>query len=103
MSQAARLQWILFLCALAMVGGCGGAKARFASHMQRGEQYVANGVYDKASVEVRNALQIEPRNARARYLNVVVAERRSDVRTALCSYQGAIDVDPDYPDARAGL
>lgn len=104
MSQASRrLPWIVFLCALAMIGGCGGAKSRFASHMQRGEQYLSAGVLDKASIEFRNALQIEPRDARARYLNGQVAEKRGNMREALGSYQGAVEVNPDYAVARAAL
>ena len=104
MSQASRrLPWIVVFCALAMIGGCGGAKSRFASHMHRGEQYLSAGVLDKASVEFRNALQIEPRDARARYLNGQVAEKRGNMREALGSYQGAVDVNPDYTLARAAL
>lgn len=89
--------------AISVSGGCGGATSRFANYMQRGEQYLSSGVLDKAGVEFRNALQIEPRNPKARYLNGVVAEKRGDLRGAFGAYEGAIDVDPDYVDARAAL
>ncbi|GAC1456658.1 MAG: PEP-CTERM system TPR-repeat protein PrsT [Steroidobacteraceae bacterium] len=98
-----RLPWFVCACALLALAGCGGAKSRYASHMQRGEQYLAAGVLDKAGVEFRNALQIEPRDARARYLSGRVAEKRGNIREALGSYQGALDVDPDYAAAQAAL
>ena len=104
MSQGcARPLGMLALCGLAVLAGCGGAKGRFTSHMQRGEQYLENGVLDKASVELRNALQIDPGDAQARYLYGVVAERRGDLREALGSYQAAIESNPDYSRARAAL
>jgi tetratricopeptide (TPR) repeat protein len=104
MSQAsARLLGVLIFCALVVLAGCGGAKARFESHLQRGKQYLESGVLDKASVEFRNALQIEPRDSRARYWNGVTAERRGNVREAVGSYQGAIEMNPDYTTARAAL
>jgi len=98
-----RLPWVGVVCALVMLGGCGGAKARFAQHLQRGEQYLSAGVLDKASVEFRNALQIEPHAARALYLNGVVADRRSDLREAVGYYHAALDVNSDYREARAAL
>jgi len=104
MSQAsARLLGVVFACVVALLAGCGGAKARFSSHMQRGEQYLESGVLDKASIEFRNALQIDPRNAHARYLNGVVAERRGNLREALGSYQAALEINPDDTAARAAL
>jgi tetratricopeptide (TPR) repeat protein len=100
---AGRLGRLFCIGVLTALVACGGAKSRFENHMQRGEQYLAAGVLDKASVEFRNALQIQPRDARARYLNGRVAEKRGDMREALGSYQGALDVDPDYVDAQAAL
>jgi tetratricopeptide (TPR) repeat protein len=96
-----RLFWVLVGCAAALLAGCGGARSRYLSHMHRGEQYLAAGEIDKASVEFRNALQIEPRAARALYLNGRVEERRGNLRDALGSYQAAIDADPDQTAARA--
>ena len=100
MSQASsRLQWLPVVCVLATLVGCGGS--RFANYMHRGEDYLDHGALDKARVEFRNALQIQPRDPRARYLNGVVAEKLGRMRDALGYYQGAIEVNPDYPDARA--
>ena len=102
MFQASRrLSCALVGCALTLLAACGGAKSRYLEHMQRGEQYLSQGNLDKASVEFRNALQIEPRDARACYENGQVQERRGDVRQALGSYLAAIELNPDYTPARA--
>jgi tetratricopeptide (TPR) repeat protein len=99
---AGLLPWVLIPC-LTLLAGCGSAKSRFDDHLRRGERYFDAGQYDKASVEFRNAMQIEPRSAQARYLNGEAAERRGELRAALGSYEAAIEIDPDYSPARAAL
>jgi tetratricopeptide (TPR) repeat protein len=96
----------LLSCGVAMVAiaalcGCGGAATRFASHLQRGEAFLASGNLDKAGVEFRNAAQIQPRNPRALYFNGRVAEARSNIREAYGYYQAAVDADASYDAARA--
>jgi tetratricopeptide (TPR) repeat protein len=102
LQASGRLPWVLVTCAT-LLAGCGSAKSRFDDHLQRGQQYFDAGRYDKAGVEFRNALQIEPRSAKAHYLNGEAAERRGELRGALGSYQAAIEIDPDYSSARAAL
>ena len=71
--------------------------------MQRGKQYLAADRLDKASIEFRNALQIEPKNAEAFYFNGKVAERRGGIREAIEFYQGAVDAQPEDTRSRASL
>jgi tetratricopeptide (TPR) repeat protein len=102
LQASGRLPWVLVAC-VTLLAGCGSAKSRFDDHLHRGERYLDAGQYDKASVEFRNALQIQPRSARARYLNGEATERRGELREALGSYQAAVELDPDYLPARAAL
>jgi tetratricopeptide (TPR) repeat protein len=85
------------------VAGCGNSHSRFLSHMERGKQYLAADNLDKASIEFRNALQIEPRNVEAFYFNGKVAERRGGLREAVGYYQAAIDAQPSDSRSRAAL
>ena len=85
------------------LGGCEGSDARGASHLARGQHYLAEGKLEKARLEFANALQIAPQNAQARYLMGRVTERLGDPRTAASMYQGAIDADPEHVEARASL
>ena len=85
------------------MSGCGGAEARRASHIARGEQYLAQDQLEKARIEFAAALQIAPNDAQARFLSGRVAERLGNVRAAAALYQGALDVDPGHVQAHACL
>ena len=91
---------LVVMCALS---ACGGPDARRASHMQRGEKYLADGNLAKAQIEFRNALQIAPNNAEARFMAGLVAEKLNNVRDAAGLYQAAIEADPAGTRARARL
>ena len=89
---------------LTMVGvGCGSVDARKAEFLQRGQTYYNENNYDKARIELRNALQIDPKFVEARYLSGRIAEKRSDIRDAVGQYQAAVDTNPKYELARAAL
>ena len=88
--------------AVALVA-CGSSQSRFQSHMERGQQYLAADKLFKASIEFRNALQIEPRSVEALYFSGKVAERQGGIREAVGYYQSAVDVRPDDSRARASL
>ena len=83
--------------------GCSGSQARFEGYMAQGQRYFASGNVDKASVEFRNALQIEPQSVDALYFNGRVAERRGNIRDAIDFYQAALDLQPKDDRARASL
>ena len=101
--STARIGWAAMLAVLAALSGCGGADARRASHLARGERYLEAGNLEKARVELGNVLQIAPNDPEGRYLSGVVAERLGNVRRAAAFYQGALDVDPEQLAARAAL
>lgn len=95
------LRPLLFVSAAIALAGCGGAQSRYASHMERGKEYFAAGNFDKAGVEFRNALQIQPKAPEALHLSGRVAERRGELRQAFGLYQAATDA--DYLPAREDL
>lgn len=97
------IRFMTVLASALLLAACGSSHSRFLDHMERGKQYLAVGNFDKASIEFRNALQIEPRNIEAFYFNGKVAERRGDIRGAIEFYQAAVDVRPDDTRARARL
>jgi tetratricopeptide (TPR) repeat protein len=87
----------------AALAACGGSHERYVSHVQRGQRYLAEDNLAKASIELRNALQIEPKNAEALYLEGTVEERRGNLREAIALYQSAVDLVPTYEVSRAAL
>lgn len=103
-----RARWRGVLCVSVLAGavalaGCGGAQSRLASHMKRGQDYFDNGDFVHAGIEFRNALQIEPKDAKARLMVARAAEKQGRVTEAAALYQGIIDSDPDNVEARANL
>lgn len=99
----AALVAVTLLAIAGTLQGCGGPDARRASHIARGQQYLADGKPEKARIEFANALQISAQDAQVRYLLGQVSERLGDLRAAAAMYQGAIDVDRGSVGARAGL
>jgi tetratricopeptide (TPR) repeat protein len=85
------------------LSGCGGPHSREARHLDRGNHYMAANNLEKARVEFRNALQIAPNDATARYDNGVVEERLENLVAAASFYKAAIEADPDHVSARVGL
>src|SRR5262245_17594354 len=92
---------VLVMAVAALQAGCGGAESRKGKHMERAQAFLAERQYDKARIELRNVLQIDPKNAQALFLSGQVSERLGDHRAAVGFYRGAIDVDPTHKKAVA--
>ena len=92
----------LVVAALAL-GGCSSAQVRYQDYLSRGERFLAQGNLPEAGVELRNALQIEPKSAVALYDLGRVTEEQGDLRHAAGLFQSAIDARPDDTQARVHL
>lgn len=100
---ARRFVTLFALFALSTVVACGGPEARKAQSLAAGQQFLDEGNLDKARVELRNVLQIDPNDVEARYLSGVIAERQAKIRQAAGHYKSTIDIDATHIRARAGL
>ena len=95
--------YVALVGALALAAGCGGAEARKARYLAKGQELLAEGSYEKARVEFRNVLQIDPLNIEALLAAADAAERLGDIREAAKIYQGVLGTDDKNPVARARL
>jgi tetratricopeptide (TPR) repeat protein len=87
----------------ALIAACGGPQSRFDSYVQRGKTHYAQGDFKRASLEFRNAMQINPRDPSARLLAGHAAEKLGQVRQAASLYQSALDLDRDNVEALGSL
>src|ERR1700683_2034423 len=78
-STKSRALFAVALLAALVLTGCGGAEARKARHLEKGQAFYAANNFEKARVEFRNALQIAPTDSAARYENGVVDEKLGNV------------------------
>lgn len=85
------------------IAGCSSKAGRIDSGLKKGAEFVKAAAWDKASVEVRNVLQIDPKNAQAMLLSARVAEGQGNVNGAYGGYLKAVELQPDLRDAQVGL
>ena len=89
--------------AIALLSACSSKVERLQSGLEKGAEFVRVADWDKASVEVRNVLQIDPKNAQAYYISGQIAEAKRELQRAYGSYLKAIELKPDHLDAKVGL
>jgi len=87
---------------LALVG-CDGAEDREAKYFNKAQVYFDEGNYEKMQVELKNVLQINPKNVEARYLSARVAEKNQDWRKMFASLTAVIEAKPDHYEAQLKL
>ena len=84
---------IFILCFVMFLASCGGASDdRKNKYLEKGKVYLAENNLDKARIEFKNVLQIDPKFAEAYFYMGVLEERNKQLRKALSYYNGAIEL-----------
>ena len=92
------------LCAaMVLLTACSSKAGRVQSGLEKGAEFVRLADYDKANVEVRNVLQIDPKNAQAFFISAQIAENKGEFQRAFGSYSKAVELKPDHIEATVGL
>ncbi len=95
--------WLLLpAMALCMVS-CSGAEERESKYLQRANTYFSDNNYPKAKIEIKNVLQINPKNSKARVLLGKINQKEGEYRQALANFSAAVEEDPKQIDARLEL
>lgn len=81
--------------ALALVA-CGGAEDRKAAHMEKGQALFDEGNFEKARLEFKNVLQIDPKDVPARFALAQSLEKLQNWRGAAGHYLGVLETDPNH-------
>lgn len=82
---------------------CGGAEERKAKYLERGKAYLAEKNYDKAAVEIKNVLQIDPKSADGYFLMGEIEEFKNDYGKAYANYSKALELDSNNLEVRKKL
>lgn len=92
---------LLAACTL-VLAACGSKEDRIESGLKKGAEFVRQADWDKANVELRNVLQIDPKNARAYLLAAQVSESQGEPQKAYGQYMKAVELKPGLLDAKVG-
>lgn len=92
-----RLLLVLISCLL--LAGCGGAENKVGQHLQKGKDYLANSDYEKARVEFKNVLQINPDHLEGRFQLARTLEKIGELRQSITQYRSLLSLQADHPGA----
>ncbi len=92
----------LFICTIA-IAGCDSPEERVSNYLASAEQLFEEKDLVKAELEVKNALQVQPKNAQANFLLARISESRQDFPQMAASLRAAIESDPGFVEARVKL
>ena len=91
------------LASVLVLSACGGGENRQAQYLEKAQAYLDDGNTDKARVEVKNALQINPESAQGRYLMALIEEKNRNWRAVYGHLLAVIELDPNHLDAKSKL
>ncbi len=93
---------LIFILAAALMA-CSSAEDRKAAYLEKAADMHAQGNYEKARLELKNALQIDPKDAEAWYLMGEMEEKLQNWRAAAGNYQRVLEMDAAHSGAKLKL
>lgn len=94
---------LLSISFITVLTACGGAEERKSVYMEKAISSIEAGDLDKARIELKNVLQIDPKDGQAYYQLGKVHEQQKDYRKAYGSYLKAEELSPDLLENHAKL
>lgn len=97
------LLFLLFLYLALLVFGCSGPEEKKARFFTRGQALYEQGEYVNAALELKNALQIDPKYTEAYHLLGQVEAAQKNFKVAVGHFLKAVELDPTYNPAHLQL
>jgi len=94
---------LLVLSVALMLAACGSPEQRAADYLDKAQKLYDEKDFVKARIEAQNAAQLEPKNAKARYLLALIAEEEKQYQQMFGHLSVAVDSDPSNVEARLKL
>ena len=88
---------------LVLLVGCGGADERKDAYLAKGRELFAAGNYEKARLEFKNAVQIQPKDAEARFALAETLEKLENWQGAAAQYAAILGDHPEHEGALLNL
>lgn len=82
---------------------CGGAEERKAVYLEKAKASIQTGDFEKARIELKNVLQIDPKDADAYFQLGKIYEQQKDYRKAFGNYLKVEELNPDHLVNQANL
>lgn len=82
---------------------CGEGEDRQDKYLERAKAYFAEEKFEKAGIEARNVLQINPKNSQARLLLGDLSFQDGNIRKAYGMFQSVLEAEPDNAQAHTSL
>ena len=92
----------LLLILLVLVS-CGGKEERKAKYLEKGKVYLEDKNYDKARIEFRNVVQIDPKYPEVYFFMGRLEEEKKELGSAVGNYKKAIELDDKYAEPKVRL
>jgi len=103
--NVSRLRAVLFvvLASFVLAVGCASEEEKKAEHWNQARDYMEEGKWKEAIIELRNVLQIDPWDGQAYYELGEVSMHLNELGQAFQAYQGAVTVAPQYVEAHVRI
>ncbi|NOT85514.1 MAG: tetratricopeptide repeat protein [Methylococcaceae bacterium] len=88
------------LCAAVALSGCGSSADKEKKYLEKAHTSFKAQNYDKTRIELKNVLQINPKNTDALYLMAQLAEKENDWRKMFGLLSGIVIEKPEFIDAQ---
>ena len=98
-----KFRWFYFILAVLLLVGCSSKEEKKTKFYNKGQVLYEKGDYVKASLEFRNAIQIDPNFARAYYMLGMAEFKEKSWQKAFGYLSKAVELDPEILDAQVAL
>ena len=92
--------WVIFFSFLALTLGCASEEEKKAKHQERAKQFIEKQEYRKAVIELRNVIQLDPKDDSAYYELGKTYLKLKQGQDAFNSFARAISINPENLNSR---
>ena len=94
---------ITITLSMVVLASCGGKDDRKMKYLEKGKAYLEENNLQKAKIEFKNVVQIDPKFSDAYFYMGLVEEKSKEPQKAYGYYQKAVDLNPDYIEPKLKL